>query len=262
MRPTLSDVELLARQAGELLRAGFGQRHQVDHKGVIDLVTEMDHRSEDFLLGEIRRRFPQDGIVTEESGELGGQACCLWYVDPLDGTVNYAHGVPIFTVSLAYAEDGVVRLGAVYDPMQDELFSASLGQGSWLKGRLLQASSERTLDQSLLVTGFPYDVRTNPQNNLGLYARFALCSQGVRRLGSAALDLCYVAAGRFEGYWETQLNPWDIAAGALIAQEAGARVTRMQGEPDYLRAPCTVLAANPEVHPQMLAVMHSELQHS
>lgn len=262
MRPTLADVESLARQAGELLRAGFGQRHQVDHKGVIDLVTEMDHRSEDLLLGEIRKRFPQDGIVTEESGALGGQDCCLWYVDPLDGTVNYAHGVPIFTISLAYAEEGVVRLGVVYDPMQDELFSASLGGGAWLKDRRLQVSAERSLDQSLLVTGFPYDVRTNPQNNLGLYTRFALCSQGVRRLGSAALDLCYVASGRFDGYWETQLNPWDLAAGALIAQEAGAQITRLLGEPDILRAPCSILAANPEVHRQMLAVMQAELQRS
>lgn len=258
MPPTLADLQNLALQAGEILRAGRGQRLQIDHKGEIDLVTEIDRRSEAFLIGEIRRRFPQDGIVAEESGGHSGRACCCWYIDPLDGTVNYAHGVPAYCVSIAYAE-GEVRLGAVYDPLHDELFSAQAGQGAFLNGRPLQVADAQTLDQSLLVTGFPYDIRTNPRNNLAQYGYFALHSLGVRRLGSAALDLCYVAAGRFDGYWELHLQPWDLAAGALIASQAGARVTTVTGEAGYLDPPCSVLAANPRVHAEMLAALNNGL---
>jgi myo-inositol-1(or 4)-monophosphatase len=253
--PSLTDVETLARQAGEILRAGFGQETRVYHKGDIDLVTDVDHRSEAFLLGEIQRRFTGSGIVAEESGSLPGEGCCLWYIDPLDGTVNFAHGVPIFCVSLAYAEDGQVRLGAVYDPMQDECFTARLGGGAWLNGRPIQASKVQDLDHSLLVTGFAYDIRTNPNNNLDLYTRFSLLSQGVRRLGSAALDLCYVASGRLDGFWELRLSAWDIAAGGLIAHEAGAIVTGVAGEADYLIEPCSILAASPKIHPLMLKVI-------
>ena len=255
--PTLADLENLARQAGEILRLGLGQGTRIYHKGDIDLVTDVDHRSEAFLLDEIQRRFPGSAIVAEESGAVPGQDCCRWYIDPLDGTVNFAHGVPIFSVSIAYAEDGCVRLGAVYDPMQDECFSAELGRGAWLNGKPIHVSTTQALDQSLLVTGFPYDIRTNPQNNLDLYARFTLLSQGVRRLGSAALDLSYVAAGRFEGFWELRLGPWDVAAGGLIAQEAGARVTSALGEPDYLAPPFSILAANPPIHPQMLVMIRA-----
>jgi myo-inositol-1(or 4)-monophosphatase len=257
MPPILADLQTLARQAGEILRAGRNQHFQIDHKGIIDLVTEVDRRSEAFLIGEIRQRFPQDGIVAEESGSLAGRACCCWYIDPLDGTVNYAHGVPAYCVSLAYAEDGVVRLGAIYDPVHDELFSAESGRGAMLNGQPLRVSAAQDLDQSLLVTGFPYDIRSNPNNNLDQYARFALCSQGVRRLGSAALDLCYVAAGRFDGFWELSLNPWDLAAGGLIASQAGAQVTTVAGGPDYLRPPCSILAANPKIHAQMLHVLEN-----
>ena len=254
---TLAYLETLARQAGEILHSGFGMHHQVNHKGIIDLVTEMDHRSEAFLLGEIQRRYPQHAIITEESGVLSGQDSCKWYIDPLDGTVNYAHGVPIFSVSIAYAENGTVRLGVVFDPMQNECFSAEQGQGARLNGQSIHVSGAQELDQSLLVTGFAYDIRTNPQNNLDHYRRFALASQGVRRLGSAALDLSYVAAGRFDGYWELSLNSWDIAAGGLIAQEAGALVTTIDGDPDYVSPPYSILAATPAVHPQMLNKLYN-----
>ncbi|HSF80521.1 MAG TPA: inositol monophosphatase family protein [Anaerolineales bacterium] len=255
MRPTLIEIETLARRAGEILRAGYGRRHQVNHKGIIDLVTEIDHRSEAFLLDEIRRNYPDHQVLAEESGASAGEDCCQWYIDPLDGTVNYAHGVPIFCVSLAYQEAGKMHLGVVYDPLQDECFSAEQGVGAWLNGKELQVSMASDLNQSLLVTGFPYDVRTNPENNLDNFRRFSLLSQGVRRLGSAALDLCYVAAGRFDGFWEIRLNPWDVAAGALIAQEAGAKVTNIQGSPDYLSQPQSILAANPNLHPLMLEVL-------
>ncbi len=254
-RPTLFDLEMLARQAGAILRTGYGRRHQVDHKGVIDLVTEVDHRSEAFLLDAIGRRFPKHRVLAEESGGLAGDDGALWFVDPLDGTVNYAHGVPIFSVSIAFAWRGEVVLGVVYDPMREECFAAERGGGAFLNGQPIHASPADDLDQSLLVTGFPYDIRTHPENNLDLFAAFALRTRGVRRLGSAALDLCYVAAGRFDGYWEIRLKPWDVAAGGLIAAEAGAKVTNLHGGADYLSPPQSILAANATLHAQMLAVI-------
>ena len=259
MTPELVDVESLARQAGEILKAGYAQRPtmqadmQVRYKGVIDLVTEFDHRSEEFLVGEIRRRFPQHRLVTEESGNHAGDECCVWYVDPLDGTVNYAHGVPIFAVSIAYEEEGELRLGVVYDPLRDECFSAERGKGAFLNGLPIRAVPASALDRSLLVTGFPYDLRTTSRNNLDHYAHMALISQGVRRLGSAALDLCYIASGRLDGYWELSLQPWDVAAGGLIAAEAGATVTDMHGDAQLMHPPYSVLAANASLHARMLA---------
>jgi len=255
MKPALSDLERLARQAGELLRLGYGQEHQVDYKDLIDLVTEVDHQSEALLLGEIQRLFPGHQIVSEEIGLVPGREADQWYVDPLDGTVNYAHGIPFFTVSIAYARDGVVTLGVVYDPMRDELFAAERGQGAWCNGRKLQVSSVTEFQRSLLVTGFPYDTWSTQQNNLEFFGRFAMVTQGVRRLGSAALDLCYVAAGRFEGYWELSLKPWDLAAGGLIALEAGAVVTNLDGGGEYLIPPCSLLAAPPVLHAKMLEIL-------
>jgi myo-inositol-1(or 4)-monophosphatase len=252
MPPTLTDLISLARQAGDVLRASFGQHLHVDHKGVIDLVSEADHRSEQFLLGYIRKLYPGDRIVAEESGELPGTGDHAWYIDPLDGTINYVHGLPIYSVSIAYAMAGKLLLGVVYDPMRDECFSAEFGQGAWLNGQPIHASPTLDLDHALLVTGFPYDIRTNPDNNLDHYAHFALLSQGVRRLGSAALDLCYVACGRFDGFWELRLNPWDVAAGGLIAREAGAKVTNLTGGDDFISPPQSILAANPHIHPLML----------
>jgi myo-inositol-1(or 4)-monophosphatase len=256
MQPTLSDLERLARQAGEILRLGYEREHQVEYKGTIDLVTEVDHQSEDLLLGEIQRRFTGHRIVSEEIGLVPGRPGEQWYVDPLDGTVNYAHGIPIFTVSIAYAHDGIMRLGVVYDPMRDEMFAAESGRGARLNGRCLQVSQVTELQRSLLVTGFAYDSWSNPNNNLENFSRFHKMTQGVRRLGSAALDLCYVAAGRFEGYWELSLRPWDIAAGGLIALEACAVVTNLQGQADFITPPCSVLAAPPQIHAKMMAILN------
>jgi myo-inositol-1(or 4)-monophosphatase len=255
MQPTLDEVITLARNAGEILRNGFGRRHQISHKGLIDVVTEIDQQSEAYLLGEIRRRFPSHRILAEESGAWSGHDCCLWHVDPLDGTVNYAHGVPFFSISIGYQEGTRVQLGAVYDPLRDELFSAERGQGAWLNGEPIEPSLTTDLNHSLLVTGFPYDIRSNPEKNLNNYARFSMRSQGVRRLGSAALDLCYVASGRLDGYWEMSLGSWDMAAGALIAEQAGARVTKADGAPDILTPPFSILAANQNVHPLMLKIL-------
>ena len=252
MQPTLSYVENLARQAGAILSAGYNTEHQVGYKGVIDLVTEVDHQSEKFLLGEIQKDFPGHHIFSEETGIIQGNDEDVWYVDPLDGTVNYAHHIPIFCVSIGYAAHGTVKLGAVYDPMRDEMFLAERGKGAFLNGRPLRVSSVTELQRSLLVTGFPYNAWDTPQDNFANFVKFGKLSQGVRRLGSAAIDLCYVAAGRFEGFWEMALNPWDVAAGGLIAEEAGARVTNVNGESDYISPPQSVVASTPGIHTRML----------
>ena len=260
MQPTLSYLENLARQAGAILRDGYEKEHQVGYKGVIDLVTEVDHQSEKFLLDEVRKDFPGHHIFSEESGIIQGNEENVWYIDPLDGTVNYAHHIPIFCVSIAYALRADVSsplsanlsLGAVYDPMRDEMFLAERGKGAYLNGRPLRVTSVTELQRSLLVTGFPYNAWDTPQDNFANFVKFGKLSQGVRRLGSAALDLCYVAAGRFDGFWEMALNPWDVAAGGLIAEEAGARVTSVSGEADYISPPQSVIASSPGIHARML----------
>ena len=252
MQLTLSYIENLARQAGAILRDGYSKEHEVNFKGVIDLVTEMDHKSEAYLLGEVQGDFPEHHVLSEESGVIQGNDDHIWYIDPLDGTVNYAHHIPIFSVSIAYAHKGKLTLGAVYDPMRDEMFLAERGKGASLNGQALKVSSVTELQRSLLVTGFPYNAWNTPQDNFDNFVKFGKLSQGVRRLGSAALDLCYVAAGRFEGFWEMALNPWDVAAGALLAEEAGARVTSITGDDDYISSPQSVLACTPGIHARML----------
>lgn len=258
MQPTLSYLETLVRKAGAILREGYSKEHQVDYKGVIDLVTEVDHKSEDFLLGEVQRDFPDHHIFSEESGVIQGSHGHVWYIDPLDGTVNYAHHIPIFCVSVAYALDGILTFGAVYDPMRDEMFLAERGKGATLNGKKTAVSSATDLQKSLLVTGFPYDAWDTEHDNFGNFVKFSKMTQGVRRLGSAALDLCYVAAGRFDGFWELALNPWDVAAGGLICEEADARVTNVSGGPDYLSAPQSIIATAPGIHDQMLTGLHSQ----
>ncbi len=258
MTPTLSEMELLARQAGVILRAGFRQNIEITAKTTsIDLVTEMDRRSEEFLIGSLQKHYPDHHFIAEESGVQGQDTAHIWYIDPLDGTVNYAHGIPIFAVSIAYIRDGQATLGVVYDPMQDECFSAERGRGAWLNGTPVKVASAPGLGSALLVTGFSYDIWNNPVNNLDHFARFSLRSQGVRRLGSAALDLSYVAAGRFDGYWELQVKPWDIAAGALIASEAGARVTTVNGDAEYLSGSPSIIAANPALHAELFSLLHA-----
>jgi myo-inositol-1(or 4)-monophosphatase len=256
MQPTLQDIENMARAAGGILRGGYSTEHQVSYKGLIDLVTEMDHRSEQYLLGEIQSRFPGSHIVTEESGVIEGNRQALWYIDPLDGTVNYAHNIPIFSVCLAYAINGIVSLAAVYDPMRDEMFSAERGKGAQLNGRAIRPSSTSDLQHSLLVTGFPYTAWNTPQDNFDNFVRLGRMTQGVRRLGSAALDAAYVAVGRFDGFWELSLKAWDIAAGGLIAEEAGARVTNIDGKPDYISTPQSVVCATPGIHQELLSALH------
>ena len=255
VQPKLSDLVRIAKNAGKILLEGFGTDIHVDHKGLVDLVTDMDRRSEDYILNEIRTMFPGDEIVAEESGVLEGKNTARWIVDPLDGTVNYAHRLPIYSVSIAYAIGNEVQLGVVYNPAMDECFTAERGKGAWLNGKPIQVANAEKLVDALLVTGFPYDIRTTEFNNMDEFNALVMKSQGMRRLGSAALDCCYVADGRLDGYWEYGVKIWDVAAGGLIAEEAGVVVTDVYGGADYLKSPLSICCANESVHKEMLDVL-------
>jgi myo-inositol-1(or 4)-monophosphatase len=249
-------IEAVVR-AGDVMMSRVGGDVHVAKKGTIDLVTEVDIAIETMFRKMIGERFPEHAILGEE---LGGSATApagpCWVFDPIDGTTNFAHGLPIFCSSLALEIDGVAEVGAVYDPNRKELFTAERGGGAWLNGVPIHVSAAATLVDAMLVTGFPYDVHGRVEEIVGLFARFVGQARAVRRLGSAAIDLCYVAAGRMDGFWERDLKPWDVAAGALIVSEAGGAVTNMQGEPFTSRGQ-HVVAANPLLHPAMLEVIRS-----
>lgn len=250
-------IEAVVR-AGKLQMARFGRGDvQVDKKGAIDLVTEVDLAVERMFRDLITERFPDHQVLAEE---LGGSAVVpagpCWVFDPIDGTTNFAHGIPIFCASLALEIDGVPELAAVFDPNRQELFTAERGGGAFLNGRPLQVSGATSLLDAVLVTGFPYDVHTRVDEIVGLFGAFVGRARAVRRLGSAAIDLCYVAAGRMDGFWETDLKPWDIAGGALVVSEAGGRVTSVEGTPFASRGG-DVLASNGHLHDAMLDVVRS-----
>ena len=239
-------------RAGEIQLAHFGTNFRVDKKGAIDLVTEVDVEVERMFRAMVAERFPDHQVLAEELGGVEDvPAGPCWVFDPIDGTTNYAHNLPIFCSSLAFEVDGDPVVAAIYDPNREELFTAERGQGAWLNGAPLRVSSAASLIDSLLVTGFHYDVQKDPGAVIELFAAFISRARAVRRLGSAALDLCYVAAGRFDGFWERRLQPWDVAAGALIVAEAGGRVTAMSGG-RYSSREGSVLATNGLIHDQML----------
>jgi myo-inositol-1(or 4)-monophosphatase len=244
-----------ALRAGTIQKARFGRELQIHHKGAIDLVTDVDKSCEDAILEVIRARFGDHDIVTEETHLESTGSCHVWYVDPLDGTVNFAHGYPFFSASVALAVEGVAVAGAVYDPIKDELFTAERGGGAYLNGRRLQVSKANELVKSLLVTGFPYDVHDDVDAKIRLFRRFMGVAQAIRRDGSAALDLGYLAAGRIDGFWEERLNAWDMAAGNLLVEEAGGRVSRFDGSALPLRAD-EIVASNGALHEAMLGVLH------
>ncbi len=226
-------AESLAREAGELLRGLVGGPLEIREKGAVDLVTRADRESEALIVRRIREEFPGHAVLAEESAPRGGVPASksgpLWIVDPLDGTTNFAHGLPIWSVSIACLLDGIALAGVVHDPNRNECFSASRGGGAALNGAPIRVGDRRTLRESLLVTGFPYDVQTDAVDNLDHFARFIKETRAVRRLGSAALDLAYVACGRFDGFWELKLQAWDVAAGALLVEEAGGSVGDFDG---------------------------------
>ena len=244
-------------KAGALQKAKYGQAIEVSLKGEIDLVTEVDHACEDLILATLRGRFPDHDIVTEERHLERTGSSHVWFVDPLDGTTNFAHGYPFFCSSVGLAVDGRAVAGAVYDPLREELFTAERGGGAFLNGRPLQVSAAAVLLRSLLVTGFPYDLREDPRASLRLFNRFVAEARGIRRDGAAALDLSYLAAGRVDAFWEERLQPWDVMAGTVIVEEAGGRVTRFDGTPTGVRAD-EILATNGPLHEAMLQVLREE----
>lgn len=241
--------------AAKILADHMGNLERIEKKGPEDLVTSADIASEQYILETLREKFPDHDVLAEESGSsIKGGNGCLWIIDPLDGTTNFAHQLPIFSVSIAFAEDGELKVGVVLNPVTGELFTATAGKGAALNGGRIKVSGCTRLSESLLVTGFPYDVK---QDTAPYIKRFENCLKaaiGVRRLGSAALDLCFVACGRFEGFWEQNLKPWDTAAGTLIAREAGALVTDFSGiqfEPDKKE----ILATNGRIHEELNSIL-------
>ncbi|MEZ5294003.1 MAG: inositol monophosphatase family protein [Vicinamibacterales bacterium] len=239
--------------AGAIQRARFGTGVRVDKKGAIDLVTEVDVEVERAARALLTARFPDHDILAEELGGGRSGASHRWVFDPLDGTTNFAHGVPIFCASLALEIDGEAVVGAVYDPIRQELFTAERGVGAWLNGEPIHVSATATLIDALLVTGFPYDVHETLADVMAMFAAYVGQARAIRRLGSAALDLCWVAAGRMDGFWEERLQPWDTRAGALIVEQAGGRVSGMDGRP-WDPEGGHLLASNGHLHEQMLTV--------
>jgi myo-inositol-1(or 4)-monophosphatase len=246
-----------ARGAGLLIRERFNTDFTVSQKGAINLVTEVDLAAEEFIVSLIRKNFPKHSILAEEGYSRAPRDTISWIIDPLDGTTNFAHRYPVFSVSIGLEMDGEVEWGAVFDPMRNELYSARRSQGAFCNGAMLLVSKVESLDASLLATGFPYDIRTSSQNNLDHFCAFALRTHGVRRSGSAALDLCNVAAGRLDGFWELKLNPWDCAAGYLMVREAGGIVTNFHGQPGSIYEG-EVIASNGLIHSEMMNVLTND----
>ncbi len=245
-----------ALQAGRFLKMNIGRIKQIEHKlgNERNLVTEIDKKAEHLIIEMIRRRYPDHDFLGEESGSHNTASEYKWVIDPLDGTTNFTHGLPIFSTSIALERKGEVILGVIYDPSADELFTAEKGKGAYLNNRRMQVSQTTSLMQSLVVTGFPYNIGSNPDNAVEHFTNFLLESQAIRRLGSAALDLSYVACGRFDGFWEVSLNPWDMAAGILFVEEAGGKFTNFKGFPSDIYSQ-NVLATNGLIHDQMLSVL-------
>jgi myo-inositol-1(or 4)-monophosphatase len=243
-----------AKEAGRIQKVHFGHSHPVEYKGEIDPVTLVDKLCDEAITRHIRSVFPDHDLLTEESPFESTNSPWKWIIDPLDGTTNYLRGFPCFCVSIGLEEEGAMRLGVVYNPLLDELFHAERGQGAYLNDRPISVSRVDDLDRSFLVTGFPYDVRKHADFYLSYFRRFLVRSLALRRPGSATLDLCYVAAGRFDGFWELRLHPWDVAAGSLIVAEAGGKVTDFKGG-DYSIYSDQILASNGWIHEQMLQVM-------
>jgi len=251
----VSTMESIAREAGSLLMEHFHRHVKIEYKGDVDLVTVADRESEALILERIRRHFPTHDVMGEEGTRIETGNDYKWYVDPLDGTTNFAHGYPVFCVSLAVDYRGERIAGVIYDPTRDELFAAEKGSGARLNGVAIRVSSTARLAECLIGTGFPSHKRhQNP--NIYFYHQITLRSHGVRRAGSAALDLCNVAAGRYDGFWEFNLNPWDTAAGVLMVEEAGGRVTDFAGGPFQIASRET-LASNGLVHDALLAEFHA-----
>jgi myo-inositol-1(or 4)-monophosphatase len=249
-----------ALEAGKFLKEGVGKLLEVERKfgQETNLVTQIDKQTEEIIINKIRAKYPDHDFLAEESGSHNKQSEYRWVIDPLDGTLNFTHGVPLFSVSIAVEVKGEIVAGVVYEPNLQELFTAEKGKGAFLNKKPVKVSRVDTLIESMMVTGFPYTIRDNPENAVQHFVNLLMKAQGIRRLGSAAVDLCYVACGRFEGFWEVSLSPWDMAAGVLMVQEAGGRFTDFHGKPSSIYTK-QVLATNGLVHDKVVEILEEGL---
>lgn len=253
----INKVIQITKEAGEIVREGFGKNFSIEYKtNVSNLVTEIDKKSEALIIDFIKKEFPTHNILAEESGEHGTSSEYLWVIDPLDGTTNFAHGLPIFAVSIGVQKNGGTICGAVYDIMRDEIYTSEKGSGSFCNGQQLQVSTNDDLQKSVLVTGFPYNIAENPDHAFERFIASLRIARAVRRLGSAAIDFCYVASGVFDGFWEVYLNSWDVCAGKLIVEEAGGIVTNFNNEKIDIYSK-QILATNNIVHEQMIKLLNN-----
>jgi len=248
-----------ATEAGKFLRESKGKSLTIEHKSSsIDPVTQIDKEAEAIIVDIIKNNYPDHAILAEEGGTNNSGSEYRWIIDPLDGTVNFTHGLPIYCVSIGVEHNGKMVAGVVYDPNADELYTAERGKGAFLNNKPISVSETDSLIQSILITGFPYDIHDNPDNTVERFVDFLMEAQAIRRLGSAAIDLCYIAAGRGDGFWEAFIQPWDIAAGILLIEEAGGKVTDFTGNPINANSP-RVLATNGKIHDEMLAILKKRL---
>lgn len=253
----INDLMEIARHAGEIIRDGFGKNFQVEYKsGDNNLVTEIDKKSEQTIIEFVNKKFPGHKILSEESGLTENDSEFLWVIDPLDGTSNFAHGLPIFSVSIGLQRKNKTIAGVVYDVMRDVMYSGESGSGAFANDQKIQVSKNDTLSQSMLVTGFPYNVKDNPEKAFERFESLTRNSRAVRRLGSAAIDFAYVAEGVFEGFWEVHLQPWDVCAGILLVEEAGGLVTDFDGRQINIFSK-TFLASNKNIHVRMMELINS-----
>lgn len=251
----IDKVISIAMEAGEIIREGFGKNFKIEFKtSESNLVTEIDKASEKKIIDYVKKEFPSHGILAEESGELKNSSEYVWVIDPLDGTTNFAHGLPIFSVSIGVQKNGITIAGVVYDVMRNVIYSAGEGTGAFENGERIKVNSNANLARALLVTGFPYDIASNPENAFEKFTAMLKASRGIRRLGSAAIDFCYVAKGVFEGFWEVHLQPWDVCAGKLIVEEAGGIVTGFKGEKIDIFSN-KYLASNKVIHNELIEVL-------
>lgn len=259
MRSEYQTAIQVAKSAGQVLRKSYQGPHQISFKGVIDLVTEIDYQSESLIYNLLKQAYPHYGFLGEESGDITGSEKGLWIVDPLDGTTNYAKGYPYFAVSIALEINNKIEIGVVYNPLTDEMFAAERGFGATLNDCPIHVSHTTQLEKSLLASGFPYDVWSNPSNNFYEWEQFLKRTISVRCNGAASLDLCHVATGCFDGFWELSLEAWDMAAGALIVEEAGGRISLISGA-SFNPYRKSILATNQHLHEDMLEVLNFELK--
>jgi len=251
----INDLIQISKEAGEIIREGFNKNVKIAYKSnEKDLVTEVDKLSEKHITDFIKAKYPSHGILAEESGNIKEGEEYLWVIDPLDGTVNFAHGLPVFSISIGLRKNKQTIAGIVYDIMQNIIYSAEKGKGAYADSKKIHVTENKNLGHALLVTGFPYSIASNPDNALGKFTSLTMAARGIRRLGSAAIDLCYVAKGVFDGFWEVFLNPWDMCAGKLIVEEAGGFVTDFEGNEMDIYSK-KILATNGKIHQSMIEIL-------